>query len=165
MHLCLSIRDRFRESPTYGVVLTGYLHTDHVEIMFYGDPRAWRRDEELVAISAFQQFGLVWFESFSDTEVLIERFERELREGVKRPLTEHDKFIDRVLLRQRPRKEPRRPPINHFFLSLLYDEAGDRIRSCAHCREWLTFLGDWEVNAADRQHALAQMAKMGCLMP
>ena len=161
MHLSLSIRDRFYDPPAYVVALTAFLHQDRAEVMFY-EPKAWRKAEELSAISAFQKSGLAFFESFSSTDILIEWLGRELREGANPQPSKSKSFLEQILFRRRPPKPPRRPPINHYLLSLLYDDAGDHSRACEHCKEWLAFLGDRGANAAHREHAVAQMRQMGC---
>jgi hypothetical protein len=63
LRLYVCIKDRFEEPSTYPIALSAYLHPDQVAILFYGDPRTWKEEEEEVAIGAFMKFGLPWFES------------------------------------------------------------------------------------------------------
>jgi hypothetical protein len=157
--LRVTIKDRFEEPPTYVVALSAYLHPDHVAILLYGDSRIWKEEEEDVAIGAFMKFGLPWFESFSRPEVLIERFERELRDGAKPEINPAAALWERYLLRQEPPKKLRRPPVNHYYLGLLYDEIGDRERACYHCKENLANVskGRADVWARERAQALKQI--------
>src|SRR5580704_3349964 len=80
--LLLNIRDRFYDPPEIVVTLVGFLHLDRVTVLGYGQPREWREKDEDTAVEAFNQHGLPWFDAYSSLEVLIERFERELRDGV-----------------------------------------------------------------------------------
>jgi hypothetical protein len=102
LRLYVTIKDRFEEPSTYHIALSADLHPDHVAILFYGDARIWKEEEEEVAVGAFMKFGLPWFESFSKPEVLIERFERELRDGVRREVNPAAALLERYLLRREP---------------------------------------------------------------
>jgi hypothetical protein len=148
LHLFVEIIDRFEEPSTYVVALSAYLHPDHVAVLLYGDSRIWKEEEEEVAIGAFMKLALPWFESFSKPEALIERFERELRDGVKREVNPAAALWERYLLRQEPPKKARRPPINHYYLGLLYDEIGERERACFHCKERLASIGEGQHEAS-----------------
>jgi hypothetical protein len=161
--LQVAIKDRFEDPPTHHVALSAYLHPDHVAILLYGDSRIWKEEEEELAIGAFMKFGLPWFESFSRAEPLIERFERELRDGARPEVNPAAVLWERYLLRREPPK-PRRPPINHYYLGLLYDEVGDRERACFHCKENLANVSKGQHESLDRQReqALKQMHDMGC---
>jgi hypothetical protein len=164
LRLYIDMKDRFEDPPTHHIALSADLHPDHVAILFYGDSRIWKEEEEDVAISAFLKFGLPWFESFSKPEVLIERFERELRDGARPEVNPAAVLWERYLLRREPPKKARRPPINHYYLGLLYDEVGDRERACFHCKENLASVskGQHEALIRQRERALKQMHDMGC---
>jgi hypothetical protein len=164
LHLSICIKDRFQEPPSYHVALSAYLHPTRVDILLYCDLYIWKREDELAAIDAFMKHGVPWFEAYSRPQVLIQRIEQELREGVPPRVTRKAGILKRYLLKGKPPEKRPRPPVNHYYLSLLYDEIGDSERACFHCKRNLESIaeGDRESLVRDRARILKQLTDMDC---
>jgi hypothetical protein len=119
--LAVELLDPHRDPPVYETALVGSLHPGRVAISDFEGAAAW--DDDAAALRALVEHGIPWLDELTVPERLIAHLETVLRDGI-------------IMAGQPPGMPPRRPPVYHLYLSLLY-ESTDVNRAREHATAWL----------------------------
>ena len=134
--------------------------------MDYGEGKWWKENEEEVARYSLLQYGLPWLKEFSRADRLISYLEKVLRDGISGETQAQSwtaRLAERLLLRQDGVAGPqvRRPPVYHYYLSLLYNESGDQAQACANARMYLAHVKHGKI-PSEPERTLRQLGQMEC---
>lgn len=167
IQLAISMPDPYSTEKEAPVILSGYLDRTHGVLTEVLAPGSWWAPvHEESAWQALRVHGLPWLERFSRPTDLVRFYESGLDVGVPTtaPAPEAQAWIGRLTRFLAPgRAEPpvRRPPIYHRWLSLIYEEAGNRDQACRHARAYRDHLGDRPIGE-EPARTLRQLEALGC---
>lgn len=171
INVYIQIEDQFSlsEEKRYVTVLDGSLHEKRIVLPArgQGSGRYWKNGEEKDALDALLKYGTLWMDVHDEMSKLISIFEEELKEGVK-TANKREKalsWISKALSRQSQSEEYiflRKPPINHYYLSLLYVACDNKSKACEHAQEWLLFCKTKIKLSDEPERTMRQIETMKC---
>jgi hypothetical protein len=128
----------------------------------------WKPGEEQEAWRLLLDQGFPWLERHGEPRGLIDFYERALREGVPERAAARGGLLKRLFQGdgELPDRGPRRPPIYHLWLSLLYEELGDRPQACEHCLSYYRVVQGRAPGLSEEPgRTVRQLAALGCAAP